>query len=330
MAAGSPRLLINSGLHLHTPSPAELTENGEDPLAFRAAMAAVKTPNRPMQRGALCYLAFPKFLLSIVNPVHRRSIRDTFVSYLPRRIEPIFPVWALGAARCLPTYDAVAARSQPAPSTDSCAMRDCPAPSRRPGWKDSRRAPDLLDRDFTAEAPNRKWVTDFTYCRAWAGFVYVALVIDCVSRAIVGWHAATMKGTAMVTTALKMALWRRDHGGHAAADGLIHHSDGLTLKHAQSQRNYPIACIKPKMSCIAKSRRECSAVGGVGDRVVDQSFRVLVSGRASVQMRLMSTAHTNSAAMASPPKVARSMPARTGGVAPPTTPARLYASPAPV
>lgn len=94
-----------------------------------------------------------------------------------------------------------------------------------PGGKNSRRAPDLLDRDFTAEAPNRKWVTDFTYCRTWAGFVYVAFVVDCFSRAIVGWHASTVKNTAMVTTALKMALWRRDHGGHAVADGLIHHSD---------------------------------------------------------------------------------------------------------
>ncbi|SDE50234.1 Integrase core domain-containing protein [Rhodococcus tukisamuensis] len=74
-----------------------------------------------------------------------------------------------------------------------------------PGGKNSRRAPDLLDRDFTAEAPNRKWVTDFTYCRTWAGFVYVAFVIDCFSRAIVGWHAATVKEPAMVTTALKMS-----------------------------------------------------------------------------------------------------------------------------
>ncbi|APE09637.1 transposase [Rhodococcus sp. 2G] len=94
-----------------------------------------------------------------------------------------------------------------------------------PGGSHSRRAPDLVDRDFTAEVPNRKWVTDFTYCRTWVGFVYVAFVIDCFSRAIVGWHAATVKDTAMVTTALKMALWRRDHTGHPVGSGLIHHSD---------------------------------------------------------------------------------------------------------
>ncbi|SHT77766.1 Transposase [Mycobacteroides abscessus subsp. abscessus] len=87
------------------------------------------------------------------------------------------------------------------------------------------RAPDLVDRDFTAAAPNRKWVTDFTYVPTWSGFVYVALVIDCFSRLIVGWQVSAVKDTAMVTTALKMALWRRDHYGHAVDDGLIHHSD---------------------------------------------------------------------------------------------------------
>lgn len=69
------------------------------------------------------------------------------------------------------------------------------------------RAPDLLDRDFTAAAPNQRWVADFTYVRTWAGFAYVAFVIDCFSRAIVGWHAATTKATPLVTTALRMALW---------------------------------------------------------------------------------------------------------------------------
>ena len=54
-----------------------------------------------------------------------------------------------------------------------------------------------------------RWIV--TYTRTWSGFVYVAFVIDCFSRVLVGWHAATMKQTAMVTTALRMALWRRGH-----------------------------------------------------------------------------------------------------------------------
>ena len=59
--------------------------------------------------------------------------------------------------------------------------------------KDGTRAGDLLDRDFTAPAPNRRWVADFTYCRTWAGFVYVAFVVDVFAQRIVGWHAATTK-----------------------------------------------------------------------------------------------------------------------------------------
>ena len=91
--------------------------------------------------------------------------------------------------------------------------------------RNAARAPDLLDRDFTAVAPSRRWVADFTYVRTWAGFVYVSFVIDCYSRAIVGWHGSTIKTTPLVTTALRMALWRRDRSGHPAPDGLIHHSD---------------------------------------------------------------------------------------------------------
>ena len=50
--------------------------------------------------------------------------------------------------------------------------------------KDGRRAADLLDRDFTASAPNRRWVADFTYCRTWGGFVYVAFVVDVFAHAL--------------------------------------------------------------------------------------------------------------------------------------------------
>ena len=56
--------------------------------------------------------------------------------------------------------------------------------------KDGTRAGDLLDRDFTAAAPNRTWVTDFTYVRTWAGFIYVAFIVDVYAQRIVAWHAA--------------------------------------------------------------------------------------------------------------------------------------------
>src|SRR5215203_6851827 len=92
--------------------------------------------------------------------------------------------------------------------------------------KDGTRAQDLLDRDFTAEAPNRVWVTDFTYVRSWAGFGYVAFIVDVFAQKIVAWHAATSKTTELVMTPLRMALWQRGREGRPTQPGeLIHHSD---------------------------------------------------------------------------------------------------------
>ena len=91
--------------------------------------------------------------------------------------------------------------------------------------KDGRRASDLLNRCFRTGAPNRAWVTDFTYCPTWSGFVYVAFAIDLYSRAIVGWSASATKDVAFVEACLAMALWRRDHTGRPVPAGMIHHSD---------------------------------------------------------------------------------------------------------
>ena len=91
---------------------------------------------------------------------------------------------------------------------------------------DGKRAGDLLNRDFTAAAPNLVWVTDFTYVRTWAGFVYVAFVLDVFAQRIVGWHASTSMRVDLVMTPLRIALWQRDREGHPVSPGeLIHHSD---------------------------------------------------------------------------------------------------------
>lgn len=92
--------------------------------------------------------------------------------------------------------------------------------------KDGKRAGDLWDRDFTAPAPNRVLVTDFTYVRTWTGWVYVAFIVDVFAQRIVAWHAATTKETELVMIPLRMALWERGRQGHPAVPGtLVHHSD---------------------------------------------------------------------------------------------------------
>ena len=92
--------------------------------------------------------------------------------------------------------------------------------------KDGRRAGDLLNRDFTACAPNRTWVMDFTYVRTWAGFTYVAFIVDVFAQKIVAWHAATTKETDLVMVPLRMATWQRAREGHPLVPGeLIGHAD---------------------------------------------------------------------------------------------------------
>jgi transposase InsO family protein len=82
------------------------------------------------------------------------------------------------------------------------------------------RARDLLQRDFTAQAPNEKWVCDITYLRTWNGFLHLAFVLDCYSRMIVGWQLATHMRTELVLDALEMA-----NGLRRPDAGLIAHSD---------------------------------------------------------------------------------------------------------
>ena len=84
--------------------------------------------------------------------------------------------------------------------------------------------PDLVERDFTATAPNQLWVADITYCRTFAGWVYAAFVIDVFSRRVVGWQLSKSLRTDLALDALEMGIWTRDHAGQAVT-GLTHHSD---------------------------------------------------------------------------------------------------------
>jgi putative transposase len=79
--------------------------------------------------------------------------------------------------------------------------------------------PDLVERNFTATAPDQLWVADITYIPTWAGFLYLAVVLDAFSRRIVGWAMETHLRTELVLDDLNMALWRR------RPSSVIHHSD---------------------------------------------------------------------------------------------------------
>jgi transposase InsO family protein len=84
---------------------------------------------------------------------------------------------------------------------------------------DGRQAPDLVERNFSADAPDQLWVADITYIPSWSGFLYLAVVLDAFSRRIVGWSMATTLATQLVLDALNMALATR------RPRGVIHHSD---------------------------------------------------------------------------------------------------------
>ena len=84
--------------------------------------------------------------------------------------------------------------------------------------------PDLLERHFTAPAPDRIWVADITYCRTFAGWVYAAFVVDVFSRRVVGWQLSTSLRTDLALDALEMGLWTRAHAGRDTT-GVIAHSD---------------------------------------------------------------------------------------------------------
>ena len=81
---------------------------------------------------------------------------------------------------------------------------------------------DRVNRDFKASAPNRLWVSDFTYVATWSGFVYVAFVIDAYARRIVGWRVSTSAHAGFVLDALEQAVHDRRP---AKGMGLVHHSD---------------------------------------------------------------------------------------------------------
>ena len=167
------------------------------------------------------------------RPPSARAVRDETVTAEIRRVHEenygvygIKKVWAaLGrqggvegalVARC------TVARLMKAAGLRGVSRVKVPRTTIRATGPDTR--PDLVDREFTAPAPNRLWVADITYVKTHSGWVYAAFVLDVFSRRIVGWQLSQNLYTELALDALNMGIWTRQHAGHDLS-ALIHHSD---------------------------------------------------------------------------------------------------------
>ncbi len=105
------------------------------------------------------------------------------------------------------------------------------------------------------------WVSDFTYVRSWAGFVYTAFIVDVFAQRILAWHCATTKHVELVATPLRIALWDRDRQGHTVGpDELICHSDaGSQYTAIRFTEHLALEGISPSIGSEV-SERSCSVV----------------------------------------------------------------------
>jgi putative transposase len=111
--------------------------------------------------------------------------------------------------------------------------------------RSARPAPDLVDRQFSADKPNQLWVADITYVPTWMGFLYLAVVLDVWSRKIVGWAMASHLRTSLVTAALDMAITQR------SPTNVIHHSDqGCQYTSIEFGKRCRQAGIRPSMGSV--------------------------------------------------------------------------------
>jgi len=132
--------------------------------------------------------------------------------------------------------------------------------------KDGRRAGDLLNRDFTAAAPNRTWVMDFTYVRTWAGFVYTAFILDVFAQKIVAWNTAGTKAVELVDVPLRIALWQRGREGHPVVPGeLIGHADaGSQYTSINFTEHLTDQGIRPSIGSVADAYDNALMEGVIG------------------------------------------------------------------
>ncbi len=124
----------------------------------------------------------------------------------------------------------------------------------------AKRPPDLVQREFAATRPNELWVADITYVATWAGFVYVAFVIDVFSRCIVGWRVSSSLRSDLALDALEQALYARP-----ASDDLVHHSDrGVQYLSIRYTERLAEAGIEPSVGSVGDSYDNALAESVIG------------------------------------------------------------------
>jgi len=122
--------------------------------------------------------------------------------------------------------------------------------------REARPAPDLVDRDFTATAPNQLWVADITFVPTATGLLYLAVVLDAWSRKIVGWSMANHLRAELVLDAMEMAI------GQRRPKDVIHHSDQgsqLGFNRSSQHQREPIAAPGQTLRRVFSSPGSCAA-----------------------------------------------------------------------
>lgn len=112
---------------------------------------------------------------------------------------------------------------------------------------------DLVGRQFAPLAPDRLWVADFTYVSTWAGWVYVAFVIDAYARRIIGWRSATSMTSQLVLDAIEHAVWTRGREGRDVAGVIQHHDHGSQYTSVAYSERLAADDIRPSMGVVGSS-----------------------------------------------------------------------------
>lgn len=234
-------------------------------VARAAFYAWVSNPLRPRQQ-------YRQELARKIQQIHQEPFMDTYGS--PRITKELI---ARGVTVSKNTVAHV--------MKEAGLRADCPkrfVPCTTDSNHDHPVAPNKLDRDFTAAGPNRKWLADITYIPTREGWLYLAGVLDCHSRKIVGWSMDETMKAELVIDALKMALDRR-----RPPAGLLHHSDRGSQYASEAYQSllagHGIECSMSRTgNCYDNAMKESFWSTLKREAIRDQVFQTIAEARATV------------------------------------------------